>query len=300
MTEPRHRRRRLLYLVGVIPSLLLLLLSARIAVLLHDQSAGLAAYEAGRFTEARGHFADNRVLNPIQRWIAPFDEGDARYRLDDFEGAVSAFTAALELVPDEHECLVRVNLALAYEALGDAAVTEAGGEVGGDVGGEDPTEAWRAGRKVLAPCLPPGTAVQARDQGQDQGQNQDPTQDQGRRHDRQRNGADPAGPDRRDPESRRNRDRALDGRSSGAMTEAERTELAALRTDRRLARRLGASDTVRPPSAQQPPPQDDSDRAKEEELRRRNEQAHADHVEHHDDFDRQPSPSPTPSPVPQW
>jgi hypothetical protein len=143
--EPRLRRRRLLYLVGLVPSILLLLVSARIAVLVHHQDAGLASYDAGDFEEAREHFAGNRVLNPVQRWIAPFGEGGARYRSEDFTGAVAAFTVSLRLVPESWECTVRVNLALAEEATGDASL--------GDGDRQAAEDAWSDGREVLEPCL---------------------------------------------------------------------------------------------------------------------------------------------------
>ena len=140
----RRRRRRNFYLVGLIPSLLLLLVSGRIAVMLHQQGQAMSAYAAGDFESAREHFAANRVLNPIEPWIAPFGEGDARYRLEDFDGAVTAFEAASEVVPEERQCLVRVNLALAHEAAGDTLAE--------DDDRLEALDAWQEGRRVLRPC----------------------------------------------------------------------------------------------------------------------------------------------------
>lgn len=141
----RRRTRTVLYLVGVLPSLLLLLLTARIVLVLQHDARGLSAYEAARFADAAEQFADNRFLNPIQRWIPPFDEGGARFRLEDYDGAVVAFEAALELAPDDRECAVRVNLALSHEALGDAARDEGDGQAARD--------AWEDGRAALGGCV---------------------------------------------------------------------------------------------------------------------------------------------------
>lgn len=147
MSDQRRRTRRVLYLVGLLPSILLLLLSARIALLLRHESAGLDAYEAARFASARDDFGVNRVLNPVQPWVAPFNEGDARYLLEDFEGAVSAFETALDRAPEDRECVVRVNLALAHEGVGDDALED---------GDRQPAEdAWEAGLQALDGCPRP-------------------------------------------------------------------------------------------------------------------------------------------------
>ena len=145
--DSRRRRRRFLYLVGLVPSLLLLSVSARIAVLLHHQGQAMDAYAAGDFESAREHFAANGVLNPVERWVAPFGVADARYHLADFEGAVAAFEVALDLVPEENECVVRVNLALAHERSGD--------QLAGDRHRSEALDAWQTGRQVLRPCKEP-------------------------------------------------------------------------------------------------------------------------------------------------
>ena len=145
----RHWRRRLL-LAGLAPLLLALLLAGKVAAMsLHDRD-GRAAYRAGDFAAARSAFASNSTLNYLQAWVAPFDEGTTRYRLEDFPGAIRLLEEALEVVPADSECLVRINLALSHEAVGDAAAT------GGDVaaaGGR-----WRQGVDVLAAsdCLESG------------------------------------------------------------------------------------------------------------------------------------------------
>lgn len=145
MTGPSRRRtRNRLYLVGLLPALLLLLVSGRIALVLQAESSGQDRYVRGAFEQARDSFAANAVLNPFERWIAPFDEGVARHRAGDLEGAVGSYEQALEHVPESWECAVRSNLALAHEAIGDAASAERT---------VDAEASWAAGREALADCL---------------------------------------------------------------------------------------------------------------------------------------------------
>lgn len=147
MSDPRRvRTRNRLYLIGVLPALLMLLVSGRIALLLLEESSGLSAFAAEDYDGARGDFAANRVLNPFEPWLASFDEGAARHRAADLEGAIDAYEAALdEDVPAEWVCPVRNNLALAHEELGDAAL-----EQEGRVAAEPE---WLTGREVLQGCL---------------------------------------------------------------------------------------------------------------------------------------------------
>jgi hypothetical protein len=100
-------------------------------------------------------FAHNSTFNYLERWVAPYNEGTARYRLDDFTGALQLLEEALDAVPPERECLVRINLALAHESVGDAA----------DARGDAPAaaEEWREGIAVLSEggCLEPDRADNA-------------------------------------------------------------------------------------------------------------------------------------------
>lgn len=140
----RRRARNRLYLVGLLPALLLLLVSGRIALVLQTESSGQERYVRGAFEQARDSFAANAVLNPFERWIAPFGEGVARHRAGDLAGAIGSYERALEHVPESWECAVRSNLALAHEAVGDAALAERRGEA---------EASWTAGREALSDCL---------------------------------------------------------------------------------------------------------------------------------------------------
>lgn len=120
MIGPRHRRP--LLLAGLLPAVLALLFAAKVALMLAHDGGGRDRFEDGDHVAAAGEFAANQWLNVLEPWIAHFDEGAARHAAGDLDAAVDAYREALAAVPEAEECLVRINLALAYEALGDAAV----------------------------------------------------------------------------------------------------------------------------------------------------------------------------------
>ncbi len=267
MSTTDRRRRRLLYLIGLVPALLLLMVSGRIVVLLHQQGQAMAAYGAGDYERAAEHFANNRWLNPIERWVAPFGEGDAHYRLEDFPKAIAAFEAALEVVPEVHECTVRVNLALAHEALGDSL--EADDKV-------KAVEAWQAGREVVRPCKKRALL-------------DDPTLEELPRDAKERE------------RELRDRLRKMDPEERAELDREEQAEVAAVEVDARLARKLGVDDPVETKKPDEPPPEDEDTREKRRRLEDRNKKALEDNVKHKDEFDTDPpTPTPDPSPTPQW
>lgn len=145
-TPSRLRRRYRLYLLGLVPAVALLALSARLLLLLHHEDRALAAYDDGRYVAAQRDFGYNGLLNPVQRWVAPFAEGAARFRHLDHQGAVLAFDRALGRAPAARQCLVRVNLALAHEAVGDAYAARRSHA--------QAVDSWSAGRKALRGCRP--------------------------------------------------------------------------------------------------------------------------------------------------
>ena len=115
-----RRRRRLLLLWSALPVLLVLCLSAKLL------SLGVLAGQAARGFETRdagvvGSAALGlRAVNVIEPHKAPFAEGDARVLAGDFEAARTHFEEALTLTGPDDECVIRVNLVLSIEQLGDA------------------------------------------------------------------------------------------------------------------------------------------------------------------------------------
>jgi hypothetical protein len=139
--RPRRRLRRRLLLVGVLPSLLALLVAVRLGGMVVWNEQGREAWAERHARAAAGLFARNQVAAPVERWVAPFNEGGALALGDDLRGARASLQKSLAVVPPRHECLVRLNLALVLEALGDRAA-RAG-----------PTRAmgsWTEGRAVIA------------------------------------------------------------------------------------------------------------------------------------------------------
>ena len=140
--NPRAARRNQLFLWGLLPALVLLLLAGRVGLLLRADAAGRAAYASGEYGAAQGRFEANRSLNVLEPWKAPFNAGTAHYRDEELAAAVDAFEAALDAGPGRDECTVRIDLALTHEGIGDAAA-EADDEPAA-------RDAWTAGREVLA------------------------------------------------------------------------------------------------------------------------------------------------------
>jgi tetratricopeptide (TPR) repeat protein len=123
MTEAtRQRWRRRLLWLGLLPLLVALAFTGKVTSMLLLEWQGHSSYDGGEFGDARESFAANLTLNVLESWVAPYDEGTARYRLGDASGAVRSLEDALDQAPEEEQCRVRINLALAQEAVGDAAL----------------------------------------------------------------------------------------------------------------------------------------------------------------------------------
>lgn len=137
----RAPTRRTLYLAGLLPLLAVLAFSVKVFVMLHHDGAGGDAWDRRDGAAAMEQYAANRSVNVFEPWIAPFDEGDAAFLLADYPRARDLFITALTSVPHEQECTVRINLALAYEAIGDAAARSGVPD--------DATAAWQNGITAL-------------------------------------------------------------------------------------------------------------------------------------------------------
>jgi hypothetical protein len=164
----RERRRRLLWW-SALPAILVLCLAAKmlsVGILADTAARSFEAGDAGRVVDAA---AGMRIANFIEPHKAPFAEGDGLFLAGDFAAARQRFEEALSLAGTADECVVRVNLALTIERLGDAqakakdptaaarqfaegvAVVEAAPEgcldVGGEAGADAGVEAG-AGQKL--------------------------------------------------------------------------------------------------------------------------------------------------------
>ena len=145
-TRPARVLRMRRLMLRLLPlALLLLLVAGRVGLLEWHHRDGLEAFDGSDFATAVGEFDANRSVNPFQPWVAAFNEGVAHHRDGDVQRAIDDYESALASVPLRRECTVRVNLALAHEASGDA-FAQAGNTASAR------TE-WQAGREVLAAGL---------------------------------------------------------------------------------------------------------------------------------------------------
>jgi hypothetical protein len=121
--EDRLQRRRRLLWWSLLPVLLVLCLAAKLF------SVGVLGGDAGRAFDAgdSGAVADAaaglRIANVTEPHKAPFAEGDGLFLAGDYAGARRSFEEALLLAGRADECVIRVNLALSIERLGDAKAT---------------------------------------------------------------------------------------------------------------------------------------------------------------------------------
>ncbi|MGC0237382.1 hypothetical protein [Arthrobacter sp. SD76] len=116
------RRRQLLLLWSAVPVLVLLGVAAKFL------SLGLLAGQAAEAYAAKDTAAVEAAaegLNPanvVERHKAPFAAGDAKVLAGDYPAARILFEEALDGVPavSPDDCVIRVNLSLAIEHIGDA------------------------------------------------------------------------------------------------------------------------------------------------------------------------------------
>ena len=117
-----QRRRRLLWW-SVLPVLLVLCLAAKLLSLGVLAGNAARAFEAGDSSAVADAAAGLRIANFAEPHKAPFAEGDGLFLAGDFAAARQRFEEALPLAPQADHCVIRVNLVLSIERLGDARAT---------------------------------------------------------------------------------------------------------------------------------------------------------------------------------
>ncbi|MDI3195087.1 hypothetical protein QK290_11675 [Pseudarthrobacter sp. AL07] len=157
--DRRERRRRLLWW-SALPALLILCLAAKllsVGILADTAARSFAAGDSGGVADAA---AGLRMANFVEPQKAPFAEGDGLFLAGDFAAARQRFEEALSLAGTADECVVRVNLALTIERLGDAQATA-----------EDPTAAARlfAEGVAVVKAAPEGCFETAGEAGEENG-----------------------------------------------------------------------------------------------------------------------------------
>ncbi|MEO6530764.1 MAG: hypothetical protein ABI563_07770 [Specibacter sp.] len=118
--SPRQRRRRKLLLASAPVVLVAVVVAAKLLSLPISAGQAQQAFDGGRGGRTLQAGQAMGVLNMVERYKAHFAQGDGHILLGDFPKAQEQFAAALDLVPANESCKVRVNLVLTLEKLGEA------------------------------------------------------------------------------------------------------------------------------------------------------------------------------------
>lgn len=118
--SPRLRRRRKLLLASAPVALVAVVVAVKLLSLPISAGQAQQAFDGGRGERTLKAGQAMGVLNMVERWKAHFAQGDGHVLLGDFHKAQEQFVAALDLVPANESCKVRVNLVLTLEKLGEA------------------------------------------------------------------------------------------------------------------------------------------------------------------------------------
>lgn len=167
----RSTLRRRLLLWSALPVILLLCIAAKlvsVGILAGAADRGFAAGDAAAVADAAAGLG---IANLIEPHKAPFAEGDSLVLAGDFAGARQRFEEALPLAGPADSCVIRVNLVLSIEHLGDERA-----------GAEDTTAAARLFAEGLAVVdgAPPGCFTAGGSGGADTGAGQQLDQAAGR------------------------------------------------------------------------------------------------------------------------
>lgn len=136
LRTPREQVRRALLLAGIVPVVIGLAFLGKVILMGHHDRSGRDAWDVRDAATAMEHYSANRDLNFLQPWIAHFDAGNAAFLLGENARAIAYYGEALERVPEDHECTVRINMSLTQEAIGDRA-RDAGDQAGAKAAYED-------------------------------------------------------------------------------------------------------------------------------------------------------------------
>ena len=140
--EQRKQLRLILIVCGFLPTLLVVGFGIKTWSMLHDNGNGRDGFKRGDYDAAASDFRDNRSLNWVETWLAPFNEGASQHAAASYPEAITSYKKALESVPKDEECTVRINLALVHEVLGDESQEKGAPDAA--------VESWQEGVDVLA------------------------------------------------------------------------------------------------------------------------------------------------------
>ncbi|PZS13560.1 MAG: hypothetical protein DLM57_16550 [Pseudonocardiales bacterium] len=118
----RGSRRRSLLAWSAPVVLAAVMLAMRMIGMTIENDRGVDAFSKGSYGPSSTHFGRLQTANVLQRWVAPFNRGDSLFGQKRYAQAAAEFRTALGLAPADRTCMVRVNLVLAIESIGDAKV----------------------------------------------------------------------------------------------------------------------------------------------------------------------------------
>ncbi len=228
--------------------LLALATSLKLASLGLTAQDAISAAETARYEESIDASDSLMTLNWFEPWVAYYDRGTASALAQEYNDATDDLSTALELAPPERSCDVRVNLALAWEELGDiyaeggylrgasllydtALAVIRGGEEDGCFRGESPDDSTPPEEPTGGDEPTDGGDPSAGDQLEDARDRVEGKQDDLDRQEEETDGADGSGDgasggsptedleDRGDAAEQERRDREADQRGGGEYVE---------------------------------------------------------------------------------
>ena len=119
----RRRRLRVRLMLFAIPvAILALLLAAKLFTMVFVGQQTVQSYAAGDYEGSLNSAEQQKILNLVEQWKAPYNTGTSYLQLGLNDKARVELESALPLTSGADQCPVRSNLAIAIERLGDAAV----------------------------------------------------------------------------------------------------------------------------------------------------------------------------------
>lgn len=141
ITPRPHPWRRAVMVATSLLAVVLLAFSLKVWLMVAGNESGRQSYAAGESERAAEAFGANLRLNVLEPWVAHFNKGTAHYQAEQWQLAEDEFRAALAQVPEQHACMVALDLAWTIEAQGD--------ELAADGKSDEARARWAEARKVL-------------------------------------------------------------------------------------------------------------------------------------------------------
>lgn len=115
------RKRLLLFSLPLV--VIALLFSLKFLSIAICSSISAESFKKGQYAASSDWLNPLLFLNVFEPYKVHYNKGNALYKLAKFEDAENHYRHALETVPIENECAVRVNLALSIEAQADVKIS---------------------------------------------------------------------------------------------------------------------------------------------------------------------------------